>query len=123
MKQSEAVRIVGLLNGYFPARPIPQETVALWATELAPFRYDDALTAVRAIGTNARFMPALAELLDDVRDAQRERERAERPQLTAGEEHFVDFAVWHREIATPEQRKTLARFMDGLRIGARKEGK
>ena len=114
MRQSEAARVVGILAAYFPSRQMPTETVALWATEVVGFDFEDALTAVRAIGTNARFMPALAELVAEIREAQKEREVANRPALPAGQEHFIDIADWRRSVATPEQRTALSGFMGRL---------
>lgn len=110
MKVSTAVRCVAMLAAYFPAKPMSQETTAVWANELQGFDERDAVVAVRQIGTTARFLPSLADLIAEVREVERHRKASEVPALPQGEEQFVDLAEWRERHATPEQRQALTRF-------------
>jgi hypothetical protein len=82
MDRSEAEALVGLLQAYFPRPEFPESTVHVWAAEIEAFELEDAQVAVRWVAHN-RTYPVLAELLDAIRQAWRERLAAERPELIA----------------------------------------
>lgn len=85
MKASEAIRVVNVLAAYYPARPMPTETAALWAMELEPFKAADGMAAARRLGASARFMPALSELTEQIRSERlRRSQAADQAALTDG---------------------------------------
>jgi hypothetical protein len=66
----QALGIVAALAAYFPRSRIADETRTAWAAALAEHDVLDGLAAANALGRSSRFLPALAELLDETRRAQ-----------------------------------------------------
>lgn len=79
MTAAEARRVLAVLLAYFPRMTLPPETIAAWASGLAPFDVRDAVGAANEIGRLSKFWPALAELIAETR-AQRNDRLAREPQ-------------------------------------------
>lgn len=75
MKESEAVRVVTMLAGYW-GKEVPDEMVLLWSNELVRYDNRDAIEAAQLLGAHRRFMPSLAEFVEGVREVMRDRDMA-----------------------------------------------
>jgi hypothetical protein len=52
---------------------LSDETAALWAESVSKFEVEDGLEAVHILGESSTFMPALAEILDTIRECRNDR--------------------------------------------------
>lgn len=68
MEPSEAQLVIALLQASYPNKPIPDSSLALYAQELLPYRFETAQAAVRNLARTSKFLPALSEILEEVMD-------------------------------------------------------
>jgi hypothetical protein len=72
VKQSEAVRALGALAAAFRTT-IPDETLAVWSTMLADVEAQDLGVAIGDLARGSRFLPSIAEILEECGVARRAR--------------------------------------------------
>lgn len=85
MTQPEALRLVGMLFGYFPsAKELSKETVALWANDLLAYEVVDGMEAAHTFGTMNRYPPSLADYIEGIKD-ERQHRLAQTPALLSHE--------------------------------------
>ena len=77
MNKTEAKAICALLSAGFPKDPMPDSTVALWASKLTAFDYYDAEEAARDVVEVFERMPSLKAFEDAIRETKRARHRAD----------------------------------------------
>lgn len=70
MQSSEALKVLALLAGYYPAANWADETLQLWSREILGYDMFVAGQAVRDLARNQSRSPSLSELLDACKAAE-----------------------------------------------------
>lgn len=73
MTPQEAQMVVALLQAGYPAKPLPDSTVALYTRELEDFDFDAAQEAVRLLVRSSKWLPSLSEILEETATIQESR--------------------------------------------------
>jgi len=66
MTKADALYVIALLRTAYPHRPLPQETVALYAQFLGDIEVAEGMTAVKEWVGSHNFFPAISELREAV---------------------------------------------------------
>lgn len=69
MTESEATRIVALLQGAFPNRPLPDSSAEVYALAMADLDAKDVRAAVGRLVQRLKFLPTIAEIRAEVVEA------------------------------------------------------
>jgi len=69
MEHREAVRVVELIAAYWPNFKPTDATVAVWASNVAEFGFDEAAAAVRQVARQGREWPNLGVIVQAVHEA------------------------------------------------------
>ena len=101
MKQSEALKVLAVVEAAWPSRVLPDETKALWAYELIGHDYETTLDAVHVCVARLPRPVSLAEIVAETKAQERRRE----PDFALPEPSGISFADWLEHHASPEERE------------------
>lgn len=76
MNEVEALRLIGVVNAFFPGR-LPRESKIAWAEELKLFNYEDGIEGARVMARRVEHpsLKVLVECIDEARTCRAERAR------------------------------------------------